>query len=146
MEPQHKRTAGALVRAVVMLAIKLLLNAARDIVLIPLAVAAAVADLALLRSGEPRFFRAVLRMGEWSDRWIDVWSGGREPHEDPRENVDALLARVEVVVRDPQAGARRARVLRRWAERQLTRARRAARPALGGDGTERPPGGAKPKA
>lgn len=148
MDPERKRTAGALVRAVVLLAIKLLLNAARDIVLIPLVLVAAVADLALLRSGEPRFFRAVLRLGEWSDRWIDVWSGGREPHEDPRENVDAMLARVEVVVRDPQAGARRARVLKRWAERQLTRARRAARPGLGGDGdgADPPATAAKPKA
>ncbi len=44
----------------------------------------------------------------------------------PRENVDTLLARVEEVVRDPQTGARRARVLKRWAERQMARARQRA--------------------
>ena len=33
---------------------------------------------------------------------------------------------VEDIVRDPQSGARRARVLKRWANRQLIRARRAA--------------------
>lgn len=138
MNPEHKRTAGALVRTVALLQVKLLLNAARDLVLIPLALAAAAADLALLRSDQPRFLRAVLRLGEMSDRWIDVWSGGRDAHEDPRENVDALLARVEDVVRDPQAGARRARVLKRWAERQVTRARqRASRPEAG----SLPPGG-----
>lgn len=143
MNPEKKRTAGALVRAVVLLQLKLLLNAARDIVLIPLALIAAAADLALLKTDEPRFFRAVLRLGERSDRWIDVWSGGRESHEDPRENVDALLARVEDVVRDPQSGARRARVLKRWAERQVMRARqRAVRPALGGSAP--PPGGRHP--
>ena len=43
-----------------------------------------------------------------------------------RESVDALLFRVEEVVRDPQTGARRARVLRRWAERQIARARQRA--------------------
>ena len=52
-----------------------------------------------------------------------MWSGGRHPEEDPRETVDALIARVEEVVRDPQTGARRARVLKRWAERQVARAR-----------------------
>ncbi|HEY6941464.1 hypothetical protein [Dokdonella sp.] len=132
MGPEQKRTAGALVRAVVVLQLKLLLNAARDLVLIPLALAAAVADLALLKTAEPRHFRAVLRLGELSDRWIDVWSGGRDPDEDPRENVDALLARVEDVVRDPQAGARRARVLKRWAERQVARARQRGARAQGG--------------
>ncbi|MEO5558694.1 MAG: hypothetical protein ABIR10_03335, partial [Dokdonella sp.] len=43
-----------------------------------------------------------------------------------RENVDALLARVEEVVRNPQTGARKARVLKRWAERQVSRARKQA--------------------
>lgn len=125
-------------RTVALLQVKLLLNAARDLVLIPLALAAALADLALLRSDQPRFLRAVLRLGEMSDRWIDVWSGGRDAHEDPRENVDTLLARVEDVVRDPQSGARRARVLKRWAERQVTRARqRASRSAA----DTLPPGG-----
>ncbi|HEU4665415.1 MAG TPA: hypothetical protein VFS55_15400 [Dokdonella sp.] len=132
MGPEQKRTAGALARTVIVLQLKLLLNAARDLVLIPLALVAAAADLALLKSGEPRHLRAVLRLGERSDRWIDVWSGGRDPDEDPRENVDSLLARVEEVVRDPQAGARRARVLKRWAERQVARARqRAARAPSG---------------
>ena len=36
------------------------------------------------------------------------------------------LSRVEEVVRDPQTGARRARVLKRWAERQMARARKRA--------------------
>lgn len=139
MDAEQKGTAGALVRSVLLLQLKLLLNAARDLVLIPLALVAALADLALLKTDRPRFFRGVLRLGERSDRWIDVWSGGRDAHEDPRENVDALLARVEDVVRDPQAGARRARVLKRWAERQVARARqRALRP---GPGSSLPPAG-----
>ncbi len=112
-----------LLRGVAVLQLKLLLDAARDLVLSPLAIVAALVDLVQLRRREPRYFRAVLRIGERSDRWIDVWSGGDE-HAPPRENVDALLARVEEVVRDPQVGARRARVLKRWAERQLKHAAR----------------------
>ena len=117
-----------LVKSVVILLFKLFLDALRDVVLIPVALAAAAIDLVMIKTNEPRYFRAVLRIGESSDRWIDAWSGGDEDAE-PRENVDALLARVEEVVRDPKSGARRARILKRWAERQVARARQ--RAALG---------------
>jgi hypothetical protein len=128
MKPEHKSKATNLIKAVAFLQLKLLLDTARDLVLSPVALAAALVDLVFLNWYEPRLFRAVLRFGERSDHWIDVWSGGRDENEPSRENVDMLLARVEEVVRDPQTGARRARVLKRWAERQLARARqRAAR-------------------
>lgn len=123
MDTEQKRTAVGLIKASGILQLKVLLGAARDLVVGPAALVAALFDLMLLKQQPPRFFAAALRFGERSDRWIDVWSGGRHPEEDPRENVDALIARVEEVVRDPQTGARRARVLKRWAERQLARAR-----------------------
>ena len=123
MDPEHKRTARGLIKAVALLQVKVLLGAARDLVLGPTALVAAVVDLAMLKRQEPRFFRATLRFGEQTDGWIDVWSHGRPADAPPRENVEALLARVEEVVRDPQTGARRARVLKRWAERQVARAR-----------------------
>ncbi len=114
--------AASLLRAVGTLHIKLVLDALRDLVLSPLSLAATLVDLLLLKRQPPRYLRAVLRLGARSDRWIDVWSGGEEEHVPSRESVDALLSRVEEVVRDPQTGARRARVLKRWAERQLARA------------------------
>jgi hypothetical protein len=126
MEEQHKRTATELVKSVAILQLKVLLGAARDLALGPTAIVAAVVDLVLMKQQDPRFYRLVLRFGEKSDRWIDVWSGGRHPEEDPREIVDALIARVEDVVRDPERGARQARVLRRWADRQVKRAKRRA--------------------
>jgi hypothetical protein len=118
--------AGPLLRAVATLQFKLLLDTLRDLALSPLALVAALVDLSLLKRQSPRYFRAVLRLGARSDRWIDVWSGGEEEHVPSRESVDALLSRVEEVVRDPQTGARRARVLKRWAERQIARARQRA--------------------
>lgn len=128
---EPNRSAWPLIRAVGALQLKLLLDTVRDLALAPLALVAAAIDLALLRQREPELFRAVLRMGARSDRWIDVWSGGGETPA-AHENVDSLLEKVERVVRDPQAGARRARVLKRWAERQLARARsRVATPAAG---------------
>src|ERR1700682_553354 len=126
MDTETKRTAGPLIRAVVVLQLKLMLSAARDLVLIPLALAAALADLVQLKTHVPRYFRQILQAGEHSDRWIDVWYSAHDSQQEPRGNVDALLSRVEEVVRDPQTGARRARVLKRWAERQITRARQRA--------------------
>lgn len=126
MEAHHKRSATALIKSVAILQVKVLLGAARDLALGPTAIAAALVDLVLIREQEPRLYRAVLRFGEKSDRWIDVWSGGRPPEDDPHENVDALISRVEDVVRDPERGARQARVLRRWADRQVKRAKRRA--------------------
>jgi hypothetical protein len=126
MESEHKQTAVGLIKAVAILQLKVLLGAARDLAVGPTAIAAALADLVLMKQQKPRFFAMVLRFGELSDRYIDVWSGARNPDEDPRENIDALIARVETVVRDPEVGARQARVLRRWAERQAARAKRRA--------------------
>jgi hypothetical protein len=126
MEPEHKRSATALIKSVAILQVKVLLGAARDLALGPTAIAAALCDLVLMKQQPPQYFQRVLRFGEQTDRWIDVWSGGRDPAETQHENVDALIARVEDVVRDPEIGARQARVLRRWAERQMKRAKRRA--------------------
>jgi len=125
MTEPAKRKRGPLIRAVAILQLKLALSALRDLVLIPLALIAALLDFLRMSAHEPRFFRSVLRLGEHSDRWIDMWYH-TDPDAAPRENVDALLTRVELVVRDREQGARQARVLRRWAERQMQRARQKA--------------------
>lgn len=132
MNTSSPQNAWGLVRAVAVLQLKLLLDALRDLALSPLALVAAAIDLAMLKRQPPRYFRAVLRLGHRSDHWIDVWSGGRDEDAPPHENVDALLAHIEEAVRDPQTGARRARVLKRWAERQVARAGRNAARQLSG--------------
>ena len=124
MNPEPVANPRSLARDVLLLQVKLLLDALRDVVLSPLTLAAAAIDLALSRWQSPRYFRAVLRLGQRSDDWIDLWAAIRGARATDRPNVDLLLARVEEVVSDPKAGARRARVLKRWAERELARARR----------------------
>ena len=116
----------ALIRSVAILQLKLLLGAGRDLVLSPITLAAALVDLVMIKQRDPSLFRTTLRLGEHSDRYIDTWADASDPDAPPRENVDALLARIEEVVRDPQTGARRARILKRWAERQAARARQRA--------------------
>lgn len=115
-----------LARDVLLLQLKLLLDAARDLVLSPVTLAAAAIDFVLGGSGPPRLFNAALRLGRRSDDWIDLWAAARGPEATDHANVDLLLARIEEAVRDPKTGARRARILKRWAERELARARRRA--------------------
>ena len=128
MSDETKGKALPLIRAVVILQLKLLIGAGRDLVLIPIALAAAVLDLIRVKQRqEQRYFRQVLTIGEKTDRWIDVWYANHDRNAEPRENVDALLVRVEEVVRDREQGVRQARVLKRWAERQIQRAKQGAK-------------------
>ena len=114
----------SLIRDVAFFQFKLLLDALRDLVLSPLSIAAALLDLLLSSFQSPRYFRSVLRLGERSEEWIDLWSAGREAQSNDHMNVDTLLAHVETVVSDPKSGAHRARVLKRWATRQMAKSRR----------------------
>lgn len=123
MNPDLSTTRKSLIRDVLLLQVKLLIGAARDLAVVPVTLGAALLDLILSKQQAPRFFHHVLRLGEQSERWIDTWSAGRKDEEPQRGNVDALLASVEEIVRDPKVGAHRARVLKRWAERQVARAR-----------------------
>lgn len=125
MPTNSPQGAFGLIKSVVILQLKLVLDAVRDIILSPVALVAAVVDFALLKWQRPRFFRAVLRLGAFSDHWIDLWSEDAESAE-PHENVDVLLDRLEQVVRDPKTGARKARILKRWTERQVAQARKQA--------------------
>lgn len=130
MSPNSPDSAFGLIKSVAILQLKLVLDTVRDIVLSPVALVAAVGDLLLLKWKRPQFFRAVLRIGSFSDHWIDLWSEDAESAE-PHENVDILIDRLEHLVRDPKTGARKARILKRWAERQLAQARKQAAAQIG---------------
>src|SRR5688572_26301648 len=119
MKPPPPAPTTLLLRDVLRFQLKLWLEALRDVVMSPITLAAAALDFLLAKQQPPRYFRALLLLGRRSEDWIDLWamvdSGAKG------ENVDAVLARIEQVVRDPRSGARRARVLLRWAERNLAR-------------------------
>jgi len=120
MSEKPDRRGFVLARDVIGFQLKLVIDALRDVVTSPLALAAAGLDLLLLRWHPPRFFRAVLRLGRRSEDWIDLWSSAYDQHAQP-ENVDAVLDSVQALLRDPRAGARKAKVLKRWAEREIKR-------------------------
>ncbi len=110
-----------LLRDVLKFQLKLLLDALRDILLSPLSLTAAAIDALGKRGGEQSLFYGLLRLGRRTEDWIDLWGAAREPGEPQPENVDALLARVEDLVRDPGGGVRKAKALKRWIEREQRR-------------------------
>jgi hypothetical protein len=122
-KPEPGRVTG-LLRDVLVFQFKLVVDALRDLVMSPVALAAAALDLLLSRQQTPRFFLAMLRLGRRTEDWIDLWSSRFERDGPQAQRIDDLLLRIEQTVRDPQSGARRARVLKRWAEMTLARQRR----------------------
>ena len=124
MENDPNTNNHKLLRDVIVLQAKLFVEALRDVALSPVTLAAAVLDFALSRQQTPRYFYRVLRWGRQSDEWIDPWSASEHGQGKHQEGLSALLSSVEQAVNDPAHGARRARVLKRWAERQVSRARR----------------------
>jgi hypothetical protein len=124
MSESTRKDVRGLLRDVGVFQLKLLVDALRDLVMSPLTLSAAALDLLLSGQQPPQYFRAMLRAGKRSERWIDLWAAAYEQDGARAENVDAVLLRLEQALRDPRAGARRARVLKRWAERALARQRR----------------------
>lgn len=80
---------------------KLVLDGMRDLILMPVTIGAAIADLVL--GGEPgqRFYK-VLRMARRSEEFIDLFGAAREPHERdarPRDaSLDGFVARLESII------------------------------------------------
>ncbi len=126
MSANDNQKAAAVVREVASLQIKLLIDALRDLVLSPITLGAALLDLLLIQKQPPRYFHLALRLGKRSDEWIDLWSPIEQRDGPAPENVDAMLTRVEELIRDPRTGAQHALVLKRWMEMTIARQRRAA--------------------
>jgi hypothetical protein len=123
MRPPEAPPTSRLFRDVARFQLKLWMEAGRDLVLIPVSLVAAGLDLLLSKQQAPRFFRQIIVLGRRSDDWIDLWA--MEDAGKRVENVDAVMARVERILRDPKTSARQARALMRWVEKTVARQRAA---------------------
>ena len=123
-------TRWRLVRDVVVFQIKLGMEAALDLMLIPVSLAAAALDLLLGNWRRPRWFHAVLRFGERCEHWIDLWGIATHGVDAPQSEVDAVMHSIETLIRRPGTGPDKLREFRRWAATKL---------APSGDGDQRPP-------
>ena len=67
----------------------------------------------------PRWFHAVLRFGERCEHWIALWRIATPGSDAPRSEVDAVMHRVETLIRNPRTGPDKLRELRRWAATKI---------------------------
>ena len=96
-----------LIRDVSVLQIKLVLDGARDLILVPVSLIAAI--VSLVKGGDrpgPQFYN-LMRVGKDSEQWINLF--GAADHADSRhirgdrfagQDVDAMVSRVEAFVVD----------------------------------------------
>jgi hypothetical protein len=119
-----------LLRDVIVFQVKLGMEAALDIALIPISLAAAGLDLVLGNWRKPRWFHTVLRFGERCERRIDLWGVSMIDGNDPDAEIDAVMRGIENLIRQPCTGPQKVRELRRWAATKL---------APGGDEPPQPP-------
>ncbi len=91
----------ALIRETAVLQLKLFVDGARDALLIPISLVAAL--VGLLRGGEEcdREYRRVIKLGRRSERWINLF-GHQRPLDlhHPTGSMDNILSQVEAVVMD----------------------------------------------
>ncbi len=106
LKQMKERGAGVLIRDLVIFNVKTLLDAAKDLVLFHVATGAAIIDLLLTRGRRPRFFYAVLSVGERLDLWLNLYgaSEGAAESDDglfgtSRAGSDTILGRIEEIMR-----------------------------------------------
>ena len=112
-------TRWRLVRDVVVFQIKLGMEAVLDLTLIPVSLAAAAMDFLLGNWRRPRWFHAVLRLGERCAHRIDLWRVATPGVDAPQSEGDAVMRSIETLIRNPRTGPDKLRELRRWAATKL---------------------------
>lgn len=97
---------SVLIRDLLILQLKLLLDAVKDVLLIKLALWAVIFDVLFGRPGRPLLFYGVLRLGERFDLWLNLYGPARsaEASEDglfgaSAAGADTLLGKLEELVR-----------------------------------------------
>jgi hypothetical protein len=118
--PEHNdpHARWRLIRDVLYFQLKLVLGNLQNFLLLPVSLAAALADLLFKGEREGQRFYWVLDWGRRTDEAINIYGAiggyhatGGEAGMDPRYTVDAVLARVEeVIVREYQKGGAAANV------------------------------------
>lgn len=98
---EHRRGRWLVLRDVTLFQAKLFVDGLKDLVLMPLSLAAAT--MGLLGAGHPaRHLHEVLRWGRSFDRWINLFGAIEPPPERPDElaprNVDSYFARLEQAI------------------------------------------------
>jgi hypothetical protein len=84
-----------LIRDLLTFQLKLAVDAFRDVVLVPVSLAAGVLDLVTGGERPGERFYAVIRMGRRTERWINLFGAVEDPEEHDLASLDALVGQVE---------------------------------------------------
>jgi hypothetical protein len=106
MEPEGYPSKTVLIRDLLILQLKLVVDAVKDLLLIKLALFAVVFDVLFGRPGRPLLFYGVLKLGERFDLWLNLYgaASGAETTDDglfgaSPAGANSLLGRLEQLVR-----------------------------------------------
>lgn len=99
MDETESGSRSALFREAAIFQLKLMADGLRDVILLPVSLAAALVGL-LRGGGEPdREFRRVMELGRQSEQWINLFGQHHPPPEAGQTgSLDQLLERTEAVV------------------------------------------------
>lgn len=113
------RSQFVILRDLVIFQVKLMLDGVKDIVLMPLSIAAAVLDLIFPGSRPGHRFYGVMRVGERYDRWLSLFSAADNATSSTdglfghgREDPESMLARIENMLEHEETPRRSARPVR----------------------------------
>ncbi len=97
----------SLIRDIAVLQVKLLVDGARDVLLVPISMIAGIVSLAKGNLGSDNEFYELMRFGKRSERWINLFGAVDQlpPAEHdfmtlPDTDIDAMVSRVESFVID----------------------------------------------
>jgi hypothetical protein len=104
------REESVILRDLIIFQIKLVMDGLKDIVLAPVSIVAAIADLLLPGTRRGHRFYAVMRVGERFDRWLNLFAAAeRAGRSDDgllgseRADPDSMLGRIESILFDDGA-------------------------------------------
>jgi hypothetical protein len=100
--PDPRAQRWQLLRDVIVLQAKLILEGMKDIVLGPIAIAAAFFGIAFEPKQPRRHFDALMRAGRDFERWVDLYGAGEE-HGGQGQGLDAHVRKLEALVLEQHA-------------------------------------------
>ncbi len=104
---RNEQDRWALIRDIAVLQVKLVVDGARDVVLVPISMIAGIISLAKSNFGSDNEFYELMRVGKRSERWINLFGAADQlpaaEHDFmklPDTDIDAMVSRVESFVID----------------------------------------------
>jgi hypothetical protein len=107
-ETPNEQKRRPLIRQAVVFQLKLGLDALRDILMSPVSIVLVITDIVMANSHQQSYFIRLMRLGEKSDHWINLFGvdlGKTEPQDNEASadsNVDVWFTKIEELIKEQQ--------------------------------------------